>query len=187
MAKPSLVVALVEDGRHQNLIRAYLKRDGLDGHSVRFLKSPHARGSGEQWVREHFPLEVNAYRLRQARAETRLIVVIDADNRTVQKRFSQLDDALKSEKIAPVNLKTERIVRLVPRRNVETWLLFLSERNNTRVDEMNDYKPTRNDWDNLIKPSAEKLYRWTRPNAQIPNACIPSLKVGIVELRRLSL
>ena len=187
MAKPSLVVVLVEDGRHQNLVRAYLKRDGLYGHSLRFLKSPPAGGSGEQWVREHFPLEVNAYRLRQARAESRLIVVIDADTRTVQERFSQLDSALKSENIAPVRLTTERIARLVPRRNVETWLLVLSECSNSRINEKTNYKQTRNDWEDLIKPSAERLYRWTRPNSTVPNTCIGSLKVGIVELRRLSL
>ncbi len=187
MARPSLVVALVEDGRHQNLIGEYLKRGGLKLHSMRFVRSPFARGSGEQWVRERFPLEVDAYRSRQARAETGLIVVIDADNRTVQKRFSELDDALRSEKIAPLRAKNERIARVVPRRNVETWLLFLSERSDTQVEEKTDYKQTRKDWDDLNKPSAEKLYRWTRPNAQPPNGCIPSLRVGVGELKRLSL
>ena len=78
MAKPSQVIVLVEDNRHQQLVFRYLRRSGLEPHAMRFVLP--SSGSGEQWVRERFPVEVTAYRRRSTRAETKLIVVIDADN-----------------------------------------------------------------------------------------------------------
>ena len=86
MAKPSEVIVLVEDNRQQQLVFRYLRRIGLETHAMRFVLP--SSGSGEQWVREQFPVEVAAYRRRSARAETKLIAVIDADDYTVQERLA---------------------------------------------------------------------------------------------------
>jgi hypothetical protein len=182
MAGPSLVIVLVEDNRHQQFIRCYLKSVGLNRHAMRFLKSPSGRGSAEQWVRESLPAEVRAFRMRQARVKTHLIVLIDADNKTVQNRFSQLDQALQKKNMPPIDSGTERIARLVPKRNVETWILVL---NSFAADEETDYKSAKFSWNKLIPKSAEGLYAWTRPNAKLPTGCVPSLRVGIRELKRL--
>jgi hypothetical protein len=180
MAKPSQVIVLVEDHRHQLLIFRYLRRIGLEPHAMRFVLP--SSGSGEQWVRERFPVEVTAYRRRSARAETKLIAVIDADKFSVQERLAQLDQKLQEGGVDPVRADVEQIARLVPRRNIESWILCL---NNVEVDEEIDYKRTRNDWAELIRPATETLYAWTRPNSQVPNDCIPSLQHGIGDLRRL--
>lgn len=182
MSRPSLVIVLVEDNRHQQFIRCYLRRVGLSAHAMRFLKSPSGRGSAEQWVRESFATEVRAYRARQARAETHFILLIDADNKTVKNRLAQLDQALKSEGVEPINSRAEQIARLIPKRNVETWILVL---NGFAVDERTDYKSTNYGWDKLVPKSADTLYDWVRPNAHLPAGCIPSLRVGVRELKRL--
>jgi hypothetical protein len=75
MTKPSLVIVLVEDKRQQQFIFRYLRRIGLDTHAMRFLLP--SSGSGELWVREQLPKELREYRRRMARAETKLIAVID--------------------------------------------------------------------------------------------------------------
>ena len=77
---------------------------------------------------------------------------------------------------------TEQIARLVPKRNVETWILCLNEQ---AVDEEIDYKRTRHDWNELIPPAAEGLWQWARSNDELPNFCVDSLRNGIRELRRL--
>ena len=142
-------------------------------------------GSGEQWVRERFPVEVTAFRRRSTRAETKLIVVIDADNFTLPERLAQLDQKLREEGVELIRMDVEHaaVARLIPRRNIETWILRL---NAVEVNEEADYKGTRNDWTELIRPAAETLYAWTRPSTQLPKNCIPSLQYGVAELRRLN-
>jgi hypothetical protein len=180
MPRPSRVIVLVEDSRHQQLVRRYLRRIGLDGRVLRF-ELPRS-GSGEQWVRGQFPVELAAYRWRNTRAATTLIIVIDADVSSVAERLAQLEHAREEAGVGPIRADVEQVARLVPRRNIETWILCL---NDIEVQEDVDYKRTRNDWAELIPPGAETLYAWTRPNAPIPASCVGSLQLGVVELRRL--
>jgi DNA polymerase III psi subunit len=182
MARPSLVIVLIEDSRQQQLIFRYLRRNGLDTHAMRFLLPP--SGSGEQWVREQLPKELREYRRRNARAKTKLIAVIDADISTVQDRLAQLDRKLQDDGVDLIRVAAEQVARLVPKRNIETWILCLNGITVGEQDE-DDYKRTRNDWEYLIRPAANMLYEWTRPNAQIPEHCIPSLRHGVGELGRL--
>jgi hypothetical protein len=180
MPRPSQVVVLIEDIRHQQLIRRYLRRIGLEGRLVRF-ELPRS-GSGEQWVREQFPVELTAFRWRNTRTATTLIIVVDADVSSVAERLAQLEHAREEAGVGPIRTDTEQVARLVPRRNIETWILCL---NDIAVQEDLDYKRTRNDWAELIPPAAETLYAWTRPNAAIPVSCLDSLRLGLAELRRL--
>ncbi len=149
-------------------------------HEMRFRRSPSGKGSAEHWVKKAFVEETSVFRNRHA--QTKLIVVIDADAHTVQERLRQLDQALRDSAKPAVDGKSEEIARLVPRRNVETWILCL---NGSAVDEVSDYKPTRNDWNDLVPQAAERLVDWTRPNAILPNHCIDSLRAGASELHRI--
>jgi hypothetical protein len=183
VSRPSQVIVLAEDQRQQMLIRRYLRKKGLSFHQLRFTPLHQGEGSGEQRVRQSYPAEIRAWRRRQAKALTALIVVIDADTRTVEDRLGQLAETLRHSEIKPVDPNTERVARLVPRRNVETWILCL---NGETVDEEIDYKGTRSDWDQLIRPAAESLNEWTRPNVELPTYCVYSLRRGVSELIHLS-
>ena len=180
MVRPSRVAVLAEDRRQQQLIRRYLRLIGLEQHALRFLLP--SAGSGEQWVREQFPTEIHAYRRRSASVETKLIVVIDADNLTVQARLAQLDQKLREKDIDPIRT-AEQVARIIPKRNIETWILWL---NAVEVDEETDFKRSRNDWAELIRSAGEVLYTLSRPNAAVTESCISSLRHGIGELRRLN-
>lgn len=182
MSKPSQVIVLLEDDHHKMLIYRYLKKHGL-GHEIRITLPTPGKGSAESWVRNSFAEEVSAYRLRQGKAKTALIVVIDADAHTVQDRWRQLDQALKDAEKPPVDVEHEKIVRLIPKRNIETWILCLIEQT---VDEETDYKNTRNDWSELIPPAAETLFQWARQGVGLPSCCIESLRTGVKELNRLT-
>jgi hypothetical protein len=125
---------------------------------------------------------VKAFRTRAAKAETALVVAIDADTGTVATRQRQLAALLDSAEITP-RLIAEPIVHLIPRRNVETWILCLT---GTRVNEGTDYKTYDPGIDQRIKPAALKLFDWSRLNATPDPACVSSLHDAIAELNRLS-
>jgi DNA polymerase III psi subunit len=179
MSRPSLVIVVLEDDNHEMLVRRYLKRRGMREHEIRIEISPSGEGSAENWVRKTFAKEVSAYRSRHA--QTKLIVVIDADTGTVQERLRQLDQALKDSGKQVVDADTEQIARLAPKRNVETWILCL---NGHAVDEETDYTK-RDDWSKLIPSAAETLFQWTRSTDELPQHCVDSLRSGVRELKHL--
>ena len=174
------VVVVLEDARHQMLVYRYLKKRGMGERDMRIERSPSGEGNAEGWVRKSFVKEVSVCRGRHAKSA--LIVIIDADTHTVQDRCRQLDQALEDGGKQRVDVEHEQIARLVPKRNVETWILCL---NDQPVDENVDYKSTRRDWNDLIPPAAKALFEWTRPNVDPPADCIDSLRMGMSELSRL--
>lgn len=185
MAQPSLVILLVEDNVQERLIYRYLLKCGLKRHQISIEKSTVGKGSAERWVRDRFPAELRACRSRQA--ETRLIAVIDADTLTVEERKRQLDTALRQAETPLLTAQeSSQVARLVPKRNIETWILCL---NGEEVTEDDDYKKhhknTRDDWSEQISPAANALYELTRRNTQRPQNCVDSLADGIEELRNL--
>ncbi len=126
-------------------------------------------------MRERYPSAVAAYRHRAKRAETRLIVVIDADIHSVEHRRQQLARTLIEER-----KNDEKIVHLIPKRSIETWVLCLT---GSAVDENTDY--SRESIDERIEPAAQTFFEWTRQNATIPQACVDSLRGAIPEIRRI--
>ena len=175
-----MVIVLAEDERHQRLVRQYLYKLGRHGHEIRFDPLPNGRGCGAQWVRDKYPKAVTSYRGRSARAKTALIVAIDADTGDVGQRLRQLREALDQAGIA-TRAEGEAIIHLIPKRNVETWVLCLSGR---QVDENTDFS-REGGIDELIKPAAIAFFDWSRPNAVPPGHCVPSLLAAIPEVRRL--
>jgi hypothetical protein len=180
MPRPSQVILLLEDARHQQFLLRYLRKLDYRTRAIRIEKSPSGAGSAEQWVRERFPIEVKACRTRHA--QTKLVVLIDADTHTIHERIRQLDRSLQDAGITLRENDAENVVRLTPKRNIETWILCL---NQERVDEENDYMRIRADWVPLVRSAIAELYVWTRPNAAIPEACVASLQAGISELRKI--
>lgn len=180
MVRIPQVVVLAEDRRQQRFIRYYLKRVYGDTITPRLVELPGGRGSGEQWVREHYALEVQAYRSRSARASTALIVLIDSDRGDLDGRVRQLREALLQAHFAP-RADAEKIVHLIPKRNIETWVLCLD---GGPVDEQDDY--TREQGiDAKIPAAARTFFEWSRPHSSVPPHCVPSLHAAFPEVRRL--
>jgi hypothetical protein len=117
-------------------------------------------------VRQQYPNALQDYRARSAKAQTALVVIIDADTGDTGRRLRQFKDALEQAQLA-ARSNDEAIIHLIPRRNEET-----------------DYKGQ--DVEGLIKDAAETFFAWSRPNTQVPSGCIPSLLFGIDEAKRLA-
>jgi hypothetical protein len=147
---------------------------GCSTHKILLEPLPSGRGAGEQWVRERYPESVSE--LRRKSENMALIVVIDADTVEVAMRRSQLEEQLLSPRKGH-----ERIVHLIPKRNIETWILCLD---GEIVDEIESHRKDRGIEDR-IGPATRVFYSWTRANAAIPSRCIPSLRAAIPEAQRL--
>lgn len=88
--------------------------------------------------------------------------------------------ALDEAKLTPRDVN-ESIALLIPKRNVETWILCLT---GDDVDEQTDYKG-RTGLDQRIKAASQFLWEWTRPNFVLPPTCVDSLREAIPELARI--
>lgn len=115
-----------------------------------------------------------------------MFVMQDADILTVQERLNALDEELASAGQPPVSREHDSIARLIPKRNVETWIHYLSTTGEVvpPVDEQQDYKRTRtlDEWSVLVSLAAEVLFAWTRPTAVLPENLIDSLRLGLQEI-----
>jgi len=129
------VIVLGEDRRHYDFVRHFLMKRGVPDRKFFPKICPKGRGSGEQYVREHYPVEVKALRSKSY-LRIVLVVVTDADVRTVDQRLDQLATALREAELAEPGI-AEPIVILVPKRNVETWVYYLRD---NEVNEQDDYK-----------------------------------------------
>ena len=194
MSNPTPVVILAEDVRQARLVRAYLRErlPSLHRKEIRDAEMANSRCSGAQWVTEHYEKEVLAHLIRRSklpdarRPEKWLIVVIDADNRTVQNRLNVFRKRItesRDERVRSCSVESANIARLIPKWSVETWILNL---NDEAIDEDIPYKLHNRPWDRMIPPAAIVLHQWVRSSKDPPDHCTPSLKPGIEELRRLT-
>jgi hypothetical protein len=188
MSSPSWLYVLIEDQRQKQFIYRFLAMAGLSSRQMTIEVSPAGKGSAEQWVRENFARQAGKCRARNARAATGMIVMLDADMRTVRERLDALDDALECAEQQPIDENRDPIARLIPKRNVETWILCLSTRGTLAppVDEERDYKLTKTseEWSEAIPPAAGTLFAWTRPSSVLPENLIDSLRQGLREISR---
>lgn len=194
MNSPARVVILAEDMRQARFVRAYLQSRHPRLGSREVFDAPMANGScaGEQWVKEHYAEQILAHLIRRARrpAEDRpekwLIVVIDADTKTVQERLNELQRRITKcddQRVRRFRAEDNNLARLIPKWSIETWILHLS---GEATEEDTPYKRQRRDWDGLIPSAAIQLNGWVRSAEAPPERCAPSLRHGIAELRRLT-
>ncbi len=179
------IVIVVEDVEQQNLVFRYLEQciRGLTYRRCRFERPAKGLGSGEQFVRNRYPVEVLEHRFRMAKASALLVVMVDADLETTKRRAAQLSDELRAAGIEKRRDK-EPIVVLIPKRHVETWIRALLGH---QVDEITDYTkapyspPLAKD----IQNAAVELHKWTRPGAGPGATSPPSQTASIPEWRKI--
>ncbi|MGF1935167.1 MAG: hypothetical protein RM347_012300 [Nostoc sp. ChiQUE02] len=164
------------DKQQEVFARHFLKKRGfiLD-RNLRIEICP--KGSGEQFVRKRYPAEVKAYRSKNYLSGM-LVVLIDADKKTIEERLNQLDEALIANSQL-VRQPKEEIAIFIPKRNIETWIHYLQ---NETVDEETEYSKFLNN-ESACKPSIENLvnqcYQGLDENAP------PSLQAACGELQRI--
>ncbi len=156
MARITTYVVLCEDKCQYTFARRFLI--GRGAHPRRFTARicPTGRGSGEQWVREQLPSEVQAIR-RYGGPGKALIVITDADNLSTAQRATTLDRALATADVPAIS-EDERIGVFVAKRNIETWILHVLDPGRTDVDEQTDYsaRPIPDGWQRAVQDYAAR-------------------------------
>ena len=171
-------VLLCEDRQHEAFFRYYLEQIGYNPRKLDVQKA--STGSGEQWVRNRYPIELRAYR-KHSEDTHNLIVVIDGDGRSLEDRRAQLQSASSAESL-PERGEDEAVSILVPRRNIETWIRYL-QGEPVQEDHREAYPKLGRESD--CYGAVDRLLAIRANNWMAPDDCPPSLRAGLVELRRL--
>jgi hypothetical protein len=176
-------MVLVEDQALELFVRDCLLELGAHRREIRVRRCLAGRGSAKQWIDHEYPSEVQAHRKR-ASENLALVVGTDADTQTVPQRVQRLADTLQEAGRTP-RTHQERIAIWVPKRNIETWLLFL---NGSQVDEEGDYKNRAGGVDSkAVKAAAREFVRRFRQWVRDPDAAtnLPSLVWAFEETKRI--
>ena len=174
------IVILCEDKQQEVFAIHFLQKRGftLDRN---FRTEICPKGAGEQFVREKYAQEVVEYRRQRNKRSGMLIVLIDADKKTVEERLKQLDDAL-IENSQQLRQPSEAIAIFVPKRNIETWIHYLQGTNVNEQAEKPYPKFDKNE--SICKPYVEQLVNQCYQGNLDENAP-PSLKAACGELQRI--
>jgi hypothetical protein len=114
---------------------------------------------------------------------SKLIVCTDADSFSLKQREQQLDNACQGEKISPRTLE-DRVALFIPKRNIETWLKFLT--GHSEVNETEDYSSygSHRADKKICQAAAEAFYQYCKGQKPRP-APLPYLESACQEARRV--
>ncbi len=124
MSRSVQIVLLCEDSQHEAFARRFLSKVGWTIRDIRVEKAPKGSGSGEQFIRNRFPIEVKAFRSQKHHVSIALLVMMDGDQKGVEGRLNELDNACRERDIPPRS-SDERVLVFVPTWRIETWLAYL--------------------------------------------------------------
>jgi len=173
MSGRAKIAVLCEDRQQASFVRRFLLNRGWDRRDIREPRD-FGHGSGEQRVREEFPQALRAYRSKANHLRNGLIVVIDADTNSVSRRVHDFEMVCDQQGV-PRLRKGERVLYVIPKRNIETWIAFLAGED---VDEEADRKRHKHGAPSECFPQVDKLDetcrtgRWDRkPLPSLEHCC----------------
>jgi hypothetical protein len=168
-------IILSEGKRDYDFARAFLQsRFGKHYVSINRAQTVAAGlGSGEQRVRERYPVELKALR-KKGGEKACLVVMIDGDNLSARERRATLEER-------GSRAFDEKVLIIVPRRNLETWFAWLD---GERVDEQTNYKLRYRQ----AKPTlyGKKMAETCSGNPAGAGEALDSLHEACQEIRRIS-
>jgi hypothetical protein len=144
------VVIICEDKAQESFVREFLRHRNFKHRNIRTLPLSNGKGAGDASVSKRFPAELKAIRTR---SEALLIAVIDADKKAFNIRHNELDQECKKAQIEP-RTSAERVVVAVPRRNIESWFVYLT--GGAANEETDEWKRKKDD---LARPAAKQLHK----------------------------
>jgi hypothetical protein len=180
----SQTILLCEDDTQERLTKAYLKKCNLPfgpPYVKAIVASREQQGGNVAWVLNRFPKELHACRQRGKKAKTLLIVVIDADNHTVENRRRQVLDRMATAGLEQFG-SNEPAVLLVPKRHFETWIRALL---GELVTEEQDCKAWEKPEKEALRRAALTLFEWARENATAGPTCVPSLIAALPDWKKI--
>jgi hypothetical protein len=189
------VTILCEDIDQERFIRQYLICRGLDEHKIKDFGNPKGRviENNNASIVKYYPALMKSYRRTRKYRNIAVVVMIDADEDSLDDRMRSLNIAL-DETAGNLNrdprLRDEKVAIFVPARNIETWFYYIN--NNMEGQECNEITKYKDDNMSakerieLAKSAAQKLAREICPQG-VDRITLPSLRYACTELQRLQL
>lgn len=185
MSRICRIVLICEGWRDSAFARSFLAAAKTEG-VVDAKVSP--GGSGYDWVKTQFVEEVaNLGRFSEGRG---VLGLIDEDGQGIAERQREVADKLKARELPPISAPDGRCL-LLPTRNMETWLYWLTAQRVGLVlalNETTDYKKTgpptgvARIGDGACRPAGEYLH--TLNHTKLPPGCPPMLGQALAQLRQ---
>lgn len=184
MSRVCKIVLVCEGWRDSAFARGFLAAA-----SVERVVEPRVNpgGSGHDWVKTQFVAEVaNLGRFSEGRG---VLGLIDEDGQGIAERQQEVADKLKARGLPSISAREGRCL-LLPTRNMETWLYWLTAQRNgfsLSLDETTDYKkvgpPTGASRVNNqhCRPAGESLHGLD--HTRLSQGCPPMLGRALGELR----
>lgn len=148
----SQFVLLGEDAFHRTFMRQWLMANDVSHRQIHVVEPPADKSGGWKFVVGRCGDEVIAARARNKRVQTRLIVMIDADDESLEQRRQRIATAMEESMEGDLG---DLVCVLIPKRHIETWIVALGPED-PPVDESADYKPRSSD---EVKAAARRLAR----------------------------
>jgi hypothetical protein len=175
------VVVLDEDRQHTAFLSRLLQGLGVQRRRIRFLPPPADKSGGVGYVLDQYPDRVREHRRKAAhQGSLRLVVMVDADDATPDQRLRELDKRLELDGQAKRDAG-EKIIVLVPRRNIETWIRWLEGNPVTEEEAYPKYTGA----ERKCQEAVQRLVELLHSGGDLPQDCPPSLRVAVEELRKL--
>ncbi|MDJ0553289.1 MAG: hypothetical protein QNJ68_02375 [Microcoleaceae cyanobacterium MO_207.B10] len=157
------VTILCEDIDQERFIRKYLIVRGFSDRDIRLFQNPKGLKvtNNNASILTDYPKILKSYKSRKNYQDIAVVVMIDADDKTVDERIRSLNMAVnkeEGERNKDMRLPNEKIAIFVPARNIETWFSYIN--GNQDCNEQDDYKnKTLNTTERitLAEASAKKL------------------------------
>lgn len=175
------LVVCVEDRFHEQFARRVLIKLGYNIRQCRIKVAPRGKGAAEQWVRSNYASEVRLHRKRSKaiRPNSGVLALIDADTLTVEQRKAQLDSELRALGENP-RRPNEPIALWIPRRHIETWLVYLC---GGAVTEDDDVKRGR--FEASVSQAADSFLELFHERKRGPLDTLPSIDASLEETLRI--
>ena len=184
------VTILCEDIDQERFIRQYLICRGLDDRKIKDFGNPKGRviENNNASIVKYYPALMKSYRRTRKYRNIAVVVMIDADEDSLDDRMRSLNIAL-DETAGNLNrdprLRDEKVAIFVPARNIETWFYYIME--GQECNEITKYKDDNMSTEErikLAKSAAKKLAREICPQG-VDRITLPSLRYACTELQRL--
>jgi hypothetical protein len=174
------VTILVEDQSLERFMREVLLNLGFSRHELRFEPLPVGKGSAKDWIDSQYPSLVELLRSKNFQQNLAVVIGTDADELTVDQRSQRLTKSLAKSGLPPRS-DEEKIVHIIPKWNIETWLLYFAD---DQRDEVANYK---NDLKKPDFPVAANAFvvEWRAFQKDVLIETQPSLKIAYAEVSRL--
>ena len=166
------ISVLCEDKQHAAFIRRFLKKRKRSSYVIPGHQP--GKGSGEQFVRENYPKQLNAARKRNGN----LVVVIDGNTVGALERMRQLDKVCDDKNIKRRKPADPAVV-FIPTRSIETWFTYLE---GEVVDETQQYPRLKEERD--CQRHVDVLIQMCNAN-KLRHPAPPSLQTACEEYARL--